>query len=330
MPPSKNFQLRIEILDELLGFRKWKKKDLYDRLNERLVGDGYPSVGERIFSYDLSYLETRKGAPLHRPTKAEPNFFYTHSFSIKNTPLNEEEVEVLRKALDLLMNLPSHDLQEDLGAIIGKLRGRIAVNDTLENPVVYFEHETLKLKERLFENIFEAIRNRCVIQIEYKPFHREEAAKLIVSPYFLKEFRKRWFLFGRVENSDRNSIFALDRISNIKNSSRQFVVNDLIDGNTYFKNLVGVTLPTDVNSEKVVFKVSPPTVPYIKTKPIHALQRETKTFKNGFAIFEVELIPNRELKSVFLSYGADIEVLEPDWLREEMKMMVEAMNGRYS
>lgn len=329
MPRNKNFQIRIEILDELLGFRKWTKKDLYNRLNERLVGDGYPSVGERIFLYDLSYLENRKGAPLHRPNKAEPFFFYTHSFSIKNTPLNEEEVEVLRKALDLLMNLPSHDLQEDLGAIIGKLRGRIAVNDTLDNPVVYFEHDVLKLKERVFENVFEAIRNKSVIQIEYKPFHHDEPAAHLVSPYFLKEFRKRWFLFGRVGHSRRNSIFALDRITSIKNSSLPFIENDLVDANTYFKNLVGVTLPADVKSEKVVFKVAPATVPYIKTKPIHSLQREAKTYKNGSVIFEVELIPNRELKSVFLGYGADIEVLKPNWLREEMKMMVEAMNAKY-
>ena len=57
---------------------------------------------------------------------------------------------------------------------------------------------------------------------------------------------------------------------------------------------------------------------YILTKPIHKSQVLVKKFADDFIKIQINLIVNFELKAHLLSYGANIEILEPEVLRMAM------------
>ncbi|MBQ2533343.1 MAG: WYL domain-containing protein, partial [Lachnospiraceae bacterium] len=65
---------------------------------------------------------------------------------------------------------------------------------------------------------------------------------------------------------------------------------------------------------------------YVLTKPIHKSQKCSDP-DNG--IISLQLIPNRELESLILSFGPDVEVLEPLSLRNQIQEKVKESFSHY-
>lgn len=318
MPLGKNFTIRIEILDELLAARKWTKVDLFERLNEKLEEFDL-QVSDKTFHNDLNYLINQKGAPLHRPKKSDPYYYYTEQFSIMNLPLNEEEVSYLRKAIDILKQVSNFQMIADVESIIQKLENR--VNTIVEEnapEIIQFEKQPLLKGAEYIDDLFEAIKHRKAVRIDYQPFTYDSPAEITVFPYLLKEYRNRWFLFGRKMNALKLSTFALDRIVQIKNSKEDFENTKNFDPGTYFKHLVGVSLPYDAVPEKIQIKVYKDSAPYIKSKKLHETQQTIKEYVDGSILIEIEVVINYELTALLLSYGPGLEVKKPLSYKEKL------------
>ena len=56
-------------------------------------------------------------------------------------------------------------------------------------------------------------------------------------------------------------------------------------------------------------------LPYVLSKPMHESQRNNRADEG---IIELEVVPNKEFYQRLLSFGSDVEVLEPQFVREEM------------
>ncbi|OLY90712.1 Predicted DNA-binding transcriptional regulator YafY, contains an HTH and WYL domains [Cnuella takakiae] len=317
MPKNKNFQLRIEILDELLSSkRKRSIAELLDTLNNRLEASGNTAIGKRSLYDDLNYLENEKGAPIKRATKADPLIYYTEPFSIKNIPVPEEDVAYLRQAIEILKKATDLNIINDIENIVVKLENKVHTNIPNSTTMIAFEEHTKALGQEHLDDLFTAIRERCALKVIYKPF-KKEARDWIIHPYMLKEYRNRWFLLCRYEGADHLMTLALDRIQKISNCRNEFIDNVLFDPDTYFNNLIGVTLPEASAPETIKIAVSEESADYIITKPLHKSQRVISAAGDPM-IIKVELFVNFELKSYLLSYGPRIRVLAPAHLREEM------------
>ena len=78
--------------------------------------------------------------------------------------------------------------------------------------------------------------------------------------------------------------------------------------------------------ETVLLRFSPYRFPYVVTKPLHESQRCVDKEK---CIVRIDVIPNRELEALILSYGNDVEVLSPDYLRMQIKEKIEDLAKIY-
>ena len=68
--------------------------------------------------------------------------------------------------------------------------------------------------------------------------------------------------------------------------------------------------------------------PYVVTKPLHPSQSEAIVTAAGTEVcLQVRL--NRELTSLLLGFGADVEVLAPEALRENLRQVVQQMMRQY-
>jgi predicted DNA-binding transcriptional regulator YafY len=68
-------------------------------------------------------------------------------------------------------------------------------------------------------------------------------------------------------------------------------------------------------------------MPYIKTKPLHPSQ--SYQFENDINRITIKVIPNYELESLLLSYGENLQVLEPISFVEKMRIRIEKMKNNY-
>lgn len=317
--------LRVEILDELLNSSKRRSyEDLLDDLNNELSQNDELPISERTLKYDIAFLINKKGAPIHRPTRNDARLYYTEKFSLKSVPVDDDDIAYLKQAVAILKKATDIKLTSEIDAIISKLENKIHTNVPESNTMIAFEEHTQADGNEYFDRIFSAIQEKCPIKILYQPFGKDER-EWVVQPYMLKEFRNRWFLIGRVGVNKSITNIGLDRIKGtIKNCTDAFIENDLFNPETYFNNLIGVTIPFDqMEPSDIQIKVSPIQIDYIKTKPLHKGQKTLKEYKDGSILIGLNLFNNYELKSYLLSYGPGIEIMKPKLLREEMKELTQ-------
>ena len=79
---------------------------------------------------------------------------------------------------------------------------------------------------------------------------------------------------------------------------------------------------------KIKLKFSPTRILYITTKPLHSSQRLYKEDEERRTVI-IEVVPNRELIQLILSFGPDVEVMEPQTLREQIIEIIEKMQLNY-
>jgi predicted DNA-binding transcriptional regulator YafY len=328
MPSTRKPTERAEILDELLRFGSWTGPELLERLNEKLVDNDGEAITERTYKRDLDYLES-KGAPLHRPKKGDMVYYYTEKFSLKDIRLDGDEVRALKQAINILKKVENFQVMDELDLIIGKLENRIHTNVADNQTIVQFENHTKALGSEKFTDLFDAIREQTAIEIIYQSYKHPAPKEYIVHPYLLKEYRNRWFLLGRDGDSNRVMTLGLDRIKKIKVSKQKFLTNDLFHPDTYFDKVIGVSIDYDKKPEDIILKVNPISVQHVESKPIHKDQETVRKEKDGSLIIKLNLMINYELKATIMGFGDGIEVLEPSYLRKEIKQIHERSIGQY-
>ena len=162
--------------------------------------------------------------------------------------------------------------------------------------------------------IIQAIRDGKKVDIRYQSFRKEQEDHFVFEPYFLKEFKRRWYLYGYKGDSDGCRMLALDRMITATITSENFTLPKEFSADGYFGNIYGVRVYSDMKPEKVFLKVSPMQTKYFRSLPLHRSQEEVETHED-YSIFSYFLTADYDFKQDVLSYGKEVEVLEPKSLR---------------
>ena len=174
----------------------------------------------------------------------------------------------------------------------------------------------------------DAIVNKYPIKLAYQPYRAEQQQIIYVHPYHLKQFNNRWFLIGKPENLDAIHNYAVDRIKAVEHLSKKYIESD-IDFSEYFDNVIGVSI-SDSPIEHLELMVSKFRYPYIQTKPLHWSQRHIKEKDTDDYVFiSLDVIPNRELISLLLSFGSDVIVISPKKIQDIVLKNIEASLRTY-
>ena len=106
-----------------------------------------------------------------------------------------------------------------------------------------------------------------------------------------------------------------------------YIESDL-DWNKFFRPLIGVTRNQESKIQKIVLRFYNGRENYFKTKPFHPdFEEFFEKEKNDQVWFES--IINKELVQQILSYGSDIEVIEPQELKMKLREHVLGMRTYY-
>ena len=101
------------------------------------------------------------------------------------------------------------------------------------------------------------------------------------------------------------------------------------DESTFYKNVIGVTVPKGKTPEKVILAFSSVRSNYILTNPLHLSQKLVREGKIQ-TTFSYELILNPELETTILSFGADVVVIKPESLRIAISDKIKKAMDSYS
>jgi predicted DNA-binding transcriptional regulator YafY len=335
MATNKNAMIRYQTLDRCFRNpgRNYYIDDLIEACNKAIyefsgIDDG---IKKRQLLDDIRFMESEQGwsISLDRVRDGHKVYYRYHdmNYSINNQPLNEKETDQLREALLVLSRFKGLPQFEWINEITARLNSSLGLSK-IKHQIIDFEQNEYLQGLEYITPLHNAIIYEKVIKVVYKSFKRDNNQSISFHPYYLKQYKNRWFVFGLNEALNLITNLALDRIVTIENINGIYIPNSEIDFSEYFEDVIGVTLDNHAKPEKILLRISADLYPYIQTKPVHGSQK-SKEKGDSFTVVELELIPNYELESLILSYGEGMEVLSPLSLREKMKTRTKLLSENY-
>lgn len=342
MATNKHAMIRYQALDACFAnrYKRFFIEDLIEACNKALqefylskedtVNDVEYYVKRRTIFNDIAFMQSEEGwsAPIKRFYESHRCYYRyeDENFSINKRDFSQAELDTLDEALIMLNRLNGTAGFDWVSEFIANFEDKLGRKKNT-TPVIGYEKNPFLTGIENLSVLYNYIVNKQVLKISYQHFTQGEMVH-IMHPYYLKQYNNRWFLFGITEqNKEVLTNLALDRIANIELADTPYIPNTSFDFEEYFDDVVGVSVPRSGEPEKVVLKISEEQYPYIKTKPIHPSQAE---LDKDNRIIQLYVFLTWELESLILSYGDDIEVIEPISLRERIQKRVKNLLEIYN
>lgn len=324
MPTNKNAAIRYQTLDKCFRDRRHRyyMEDLIDKCEEAIYYyNGVGGVSRRQIFEDIKFMESETGwsVPLERKQDGRRVYYRYRDpdFTINAQPLTEDEARQLRSVIITLRRfrgLPSNAWVDE---VISNLEWRFGLRGKQEN-MIGFEQNPYLRGLNLLPDIIDAATSHQAVRITYRNYKNcDEEYTVVVHPWYIKQYNNRWFLMAYDAEADRISNYALDRIQNFNvEEDVAYIPNKEVDFEHYFDDVFGVTIPpSDVEKIRVLLQFSKKQYPYIVSKPLHHSQ-EIVDAENR--ILAVEVRPTYEFTQLILSFGFDVQVLEPEPFKQEI------------
>ena len=350
MPANKNAVTRYYILDKLLAnrYHHYSTEDLCRLVNEELAEMNQEPVSRRTIELDLNYIENEGpflaeikhyqvddiSPRTPKTIKKSCHRYADPSFSIFTQKLTDDEKRLLGEAFSLIGQF------DGLPDFEGLERLRESLKVKTDRQIVSFTKNPLKDKNLLGE-LFTVISQKQVVEIHFHKFDTPEVDRsVVVYPYLLKEYNRRWYLIAAVEDTGKLLSFALDRMDKFVPLPARCYKEYDGDLKERFEDIIGVTLIDGNPLQTILFWVSDYSKDYVATKPLHESQRHFRGEREielrqqypmleGGAFFSIDCMENYELIRELTSFGADLVVLSPNEIQEKVIDRISAMNKKY-
>ena len=331
MAHSKHAHVRYNILDYCFRNRAFTFNQLLEYVNDK-IAELYPGEGieTRTLRSDLKVFRNKEngfGAPL--PENIRILKYTNPNFSIAQKPLLEYEQYLIDASQQLLERFENHPKYNKLAEALIKFQDGEDEDTDISKILFYDQNEEYKGIKYL-KPLYLAIKKKQVLQITYKGFQDSNATIFEFHPYILKQYNRRWFLFGLNKN-DVNKEWSVpldERLIEFETLDEIEYIESDTDWDMFFRTMVGVVRPKEAKKEMVVLRFHNGREQYFKTKPFQPDYEEYfEDDKQDQVWFET--IINKELVQQILSFGQDVEVLEPELLKEQMKEHLNALKEYY-
>ena len=176
--------------------------------------------------------------------------------------------------------------------------------------------------------ILTAIESKKTIEFDYFTFGNQEARHHDRFPCFVQEWEGRWYLVAEHQNHSIPTVFALERMSNVKIGKVEGQPKNSIDPNVYFAGSFGVNHNIGIQPEEIRIKFYDAQIDYVKAKPLHSSQKEIAV-GDGWAIFSYNLSLCFNFYQQVLWHREKAEIVYPEKAREEMRAIISTIAEKY-
>ena len=176
------------------------------------------------------------------------------------------------------------------------------------------------------ELLYQAIRERCSVAIEYNSFSSQKKIRHRISPYAVL-FRKRaWYVIGHSETFNQVLTFRINRIDSLSITQLGYTIPSDFSVQGYLSKSWDVMLGPDTH---VVILFARRIAPLIREVNWHSTQQMRKTDKGNLR-FEVTVAGWHEIGWWILSWGHEAKVVRPRALREWIAQTAQKMVKLYA
>lgn len=166
-------------------------------------------------------------------------------------------------------------------------------------------------KQKIFRELNKSIKTNSLLQMEYYSFSRDELTSRTVAPYQLVFKDGFWYLVAFCDLRQEVRLFRVDRINQLTVSKQKFSPPSDFD----FKKYMGAAWQME-RGQEFTFKLRffGESVRFVKETIFHSSQKIMEE-PDGSLIFTARASGQRSVIRWILSFGDEVEVLEPVELR---------------
>ncbi len=271
--------------------KKWLRSDMSEGLE----------IPKRTFHKWRNAIEEMFGLIIENENCGEYRYFIENEEEITENKLSSWMIDTISTSNLLLSNISMKD--------------RIIL-------------ENIPSGRTYLQDIIEAMKSDHKIAFTYYNYWRGDYRPHIVEPYCVKLFRQRWYMVGKLSDTDKILVYSLDRMSDFTQTEQTFSIPDDFDAQNYFENCFGV-VPGNDKPQRIRIKTSAQQANYIRALPLKE-GHQTEVEKNDkYSIFEVELCTTFDLEQEILWHGESVEILAPQSFREAIAKRVGKMWDYY-
>ena len=298
---SKTINRYIWLLDVLLQKKKLTFEEVSDLWEKSCLGDGNP-LPLRTFHQHKKAIEEMFGVEI----KCNPSDGYHYYIS---------DPEIFKK------DRTKHWLFNSF-----TLSNLIIAGHNMEDRILF---EDIPHGTEYLQTVIEAMQQSKVLEIDYQPFSGEHNIYHL-APYAMKVYNRRWYVVGKLSESGGIRNIALDRLVDMQMTDISFKVPKSFNAEKYYSNSVGIFVNDELKPQTVRIKVYGRNVEYVRSLPLHKSQEEVLTKNGEYSEFKYKVCLTPELITQLLAMGENVEVLEPQELKKEMKKRIQIMFNLYN
>jgi len=326
MPINKEALIRYRAINQTLLRNKIASQGALVEACTDAIG---VDVAWRTIAGDINAMRNDILLGYNAPIKNIRNEGYTYTdpnFSIDQIPLQAEEANALSFAAKLLKQYSHINIFSTFSGAVEKLNQHLDVHlknqdDVDLAEVISFEQSTSDGGSLFLNDLLEHIRRQTVISIDYQSFSSGNRKQHVMHPYYLKEYRNRWYLLGYHEEYKELRTLALERMLSIAPNYSVKYLSPAFNVGSYYANVIGVSVSPG-EPEEVELEVLHSQWQYLQSQPLHKSQHLIREDSSKIVV-GLRVIRNYELKSAILSMGAAVNVLKPASLKRDIVLETE-------
>lgn len=318
------------IYQRFLWFHNKIKEGKYP--NTRTLAENF-EITRKTAQRDVEFMRDRLDAPLVYVPEQRGYAYANNTYELPGFWLNEDGLTSLLLAYRLASMVPDVTIKTSLRSFLEQLLTKLSHVQTisikdLSNKVSIRNIEYSKTSERVYHPILEALLSGRSVQIEYYSPHNSEKTTRNILPLHLLNYMGTWHIIAHCSLKNELRDFVLSRIKSITPCTDKIAVHiSAEEVRDYIRRTFGIFRGR--KTTEVCLQFSPDISPWITEQVWHPAQK-TRTEPDGRLCLTIQVADFREIKREILKYGAQVEVISPASLREEVKEEIEKMKKIYS
>ena len=290
-------------------------------------------VHRRTIMRDLDYMRDSLSAPLEYCPRRRGYYYTEKDYSIDLLNLTEGELLSLFLGHNLLRKCRGTPYEKHIASAFAKICALLQDTISLDfgfADYINFDLEPLRGEEEAvaanFAAISTAIRRKKSIKITHYAIARDDWRERIVDPYSLRYYQGAWYLIGFCHMRKDYRFFALDRISNVECTNRDFQRHEDFDIEQFMRDSFHLYRGEDAQEIKIWF--SSCQARWIREKQWHPTQKLAEQ-PDGSAILTMTTSGLSQVKSWILSFGSEARALAPPALVKEIESELDKTRQNY-
>ena len=279
----------------------------------------------------IDFMRDRIGAPLEYDPRHK-GYWYSnhHSFSLPSFHVSQEEMVSILLARSLLSNsaggLISRAIQS-FGRKLFATMGQIGfTQDKLRNAFSAVWNGYSPSQASSFRVVLNALLQNRLLTCSYASPASRQKTERTIAPHHLQHYMGSWVLIGWCHLKEDWRKFFLSRMSDPAMSDESFNPRPKKEWEPLIHTSFGIF--QGGKPIPIILQFNPFRAQWIREQVWHPEQK-METLPDGRLRLVLPVTDFREVKLKVLQFGADVEVIEPEELRKEIREEIKKMTKIY-